>query len=271
MNASLLVFVASIALAVAAAWAAPAPNRNGDESKVGTYTLPELLLTEDGRRVADVFLWRNVRRGELLRAFATNMYGRTPAIPVKLRAETIATKRAAVDGLATRTLVTLRLFDDPAASKITLMLYVPNAARGPAPVFLGLNYYGVASVEPDPSLPLTDQWMRPAPDMGIVNNRQTEATRDRVRPFAPRQNRALGRRAGRTFRRDHLQQQRQGWRGPRPSQLRRDHGRLGARASLLVLRKLPQLRGPRCGAPHRSAHVARIGRPASALCGQRDA
>ena len=71
----------------------------------------------------------------------------------------------------------LRFFDDPAAPQITLMLYVPNAARGPAPVLLGLNYYGLASLESDPSLPLTDRWMRPTADIGIVKNRATEATR----------------------------------------------------------------------------------------------
>jgi hypothetical protein len=164
-------------LAPALAAAAAPDARNTDESKVGTYTLPETLVTKDGRRVTDATLWRQVRRGELLEDFATSTYGRTPAIPVKLRAETMATRRDAVDGLATRTIVRLRFFADPAAPQVTLMLYVPNAARGPVPVLLGLNYYGLAAVEPDPALPLTDQWMRPIASMGIVNNRATEATR----------------------------------------------------------------------------------------------
>jgi hypothetical protein len=162
--------------AVAAGWPA---HYNTDESKVLPYTLPELLRAHDGRPVADVATWRGVRRGELLRAFGSNVYGRTPALPVRVRAEVTATKRDAVDGLATRTLVTLRLFDDPAASSIRLALYVPNSAPRPVPVMLGLNYYGVASIEADPSLPLTDQWMRPTADMGIVKNRATEATRGR--------------------------------------------------------------------------------------------
>ena len=172
-----VVLLSSLMLAPALAAAAALDARNTDESKVGTYTLPETLVTKDGRRVTDATLWRQVRRGELLEDFATSTYGRTPAIPVKLRAETIATRRDAVDGLATRTLVRLRFFDDPAAPQLMLMLYVPNAARGPVPVLLGLNYYGLAAVEPDPSLPLTDQWMRPIASMGIVNNRATEATR----------------------------------------------------------------------------------------------
>jgi hypothetical protein len=177
MTIRLPLFVAALALPGLALRAATPSDRNTDENKVGTYILPELLFTKEGRRVTDADLWRNVRRGELLDAFAASTYGRTPAIPVRLRAEELATRRDAVDGLATRTIVQLRFFEDPAAPRLTLMVYVPNAVRRPAPVLLGLNYYGLASVEPDPSLPLTDQWLRPAADLGIVKNRATEATR----------------------------------------------------------------------------------------------
>ena len=169
-------FLASIVAATLLPAASPA-DRNTDESKVGAYALPEVLLTKDGRRVANTTLWREIRRGELIEDFAVSTYGRTPSLSVKLRAETIAVRRDAVDGLATRILVRLRFFEDPAAPEVTLMLYLPNAARGPVPCLLGLNYYGVASVESDPALPLTDRWMRPAADMGIVKNRATEATR----------------------------------------------------------------------------------------------
>src|SRR5688500_12850448 len=119
-------FLCAFVLLATPAWSATS-ERNTDESKVVPYTLPDLLMTKDGRRVSDAALWQNVRRRELLEDFATSTYGRAPAIPVKLRAEVRATKRDAVDGLATRTLVELRFFDDPNAPKITLMLYVPNA------------------------------------------------------------------------------------------------------------------------------------------------
>lgn len=172
-----LVLSAALVLPATAGFAAQPTERNIDESKVRPYTLPELLVTKDGRRISDVALWRDVRRAELLEDFAVSTYGRTPVFPFKLRAEVVATRRDAVDGLATRTIVRLRFFDDPAAPQISLLLYVPNAARGPVPAMVGLNYYGLASVEPDPALPLTDRWMRPTKEMGIVNNRATEATR----------------------------------------------------------------------------------------------
>lgn len=152
-------------------------GRNYDEAKVAPYTLPDPLLARDGHRITTTNEWNSLRRGEILQDFRDLMYGHTPKLPIKLRAETTATRKDAVGGLATRTLVTLRFFDDPAAPKIHLMLYVPNGAKKPAPVFLGLNYFGNASVEKDPTIPLSDRWMRTAADMGIVNNRATEATR----------------------------------------------------------------------------------------------
>jgi hypothetical protein len=150
---------------------------NEDESKVGAYSLPDPLLCQDGSRVKDVPVWQSKRRGEILRSFAKHMYGLTPVPPQQLRGQITASRTDAVGGLATRRLITLRCFDDPAAPCIHLMLYVPNGASKPAPVFLGLNYWGNASVEADPDIPLSDRWMRPSTETGIVNNRATEATR----------------------------------------------------------------------------------------------
>jgi len=162
-------------------WGDGAPQdaygRNYDESKVGPYTLPGPLVGNDGKRVTNTNAWQTTRRGEILLSFRDLMYGHTPQLSLKLRSQVIASRTDAVDGLATRTVVTLRFFEDPQAPRIHLMLYVPNAARQPAPVFLGLNYYGNASIEKDPAIPLGKQWMRPSADAGIVKNRATEATR----------------------------------------------------------------------------------------------
>lgn len=114
------------------------PGLNYDEAMVDNYTLPDPLLTRDGRRITPTDEWNPLRRDEILHDFSDLMYGHTPKLPVKLRAETTATRQDAVDGLATRTLVTLRFFDAPDAPQIQLMLYVPNHAKQPTPVFLGL-------------------------------------------------------------------------------------------------------------------------------------
>lgn len=155
---------------------APPPYQH-DERQVPAYTLPPLLVARDGRPVDTPARWREIRRAELLQDFARTTYGFTPRLEFRLRSRIVATRSDAVGGLATRTLVELSFFDDPAAPKVLLMVYLPNGTKGPVPAMVGLNYYGVASVEPDPALPLTDRWMRPVKEFGIVNHRATEATR----------------------------------------------------------------------------------------------
>lgn len=151
-------------------------GRNYVEANVGTYTLPDPLLCNDGRRVTDANTWITVRRNEVLRDFRDLMYGHNPELPIRPRSEVIATRENAVNGLATRTIITLRFFDNPDAPCINLMLYIPNMATGPVPVFLGLNFYGNASVEDDPSIPLVKGWMRQH-RTAVVNNRATESLR----------------------------------------------------------------------------------------------
>lgn len=149
---------------------------NYDESKVGDYTVPDPLLGKDGKRVTDATSWRDKRRNEILRDFRDLMYGHTPALPFKLRAQEVATRRDAVDGLATRTIVKLHFFDDPKAPHIELMYYIPNKSAGPVPMFLGLSFTGNASIDDDPTIPLPMGWMRPQQGV-VINNRATEALR----------------------------------------------------------------------------------------------
>ncbi|MGC3969401.1 MAG: hypothetical protein QM775_19180 [Pirellulales bacterium] len=46
----------------------------------------------------------------------------------------------------------------PDAPVIRLLVYVPNNRRGPAPVFLGMNFDGNHTVDADPGITLVDAW-----------------------------------------------------------------------------------------------------------------
>ncbi len=127
------------------------PDTNYDESKVPPYQLPDPLVGFDGRPVTSPKLWREMRRPEILRAFATNIYGRTPEVATQLRFEGTSIEPRALDGLATRKQVTIRLFPETNAPWIDLLLFIPNHAPKPAPVFLGLSY-GNQGVHPDPGI-----------------------------------------------------------------------------------------------------------------------
>src|SRR5580765_5995133 len=51
---------------------------NYDESKVKPYTLPELLKMANGDPVKDADMWFKKRRPEILKLFATEIFGRIP-------------------------------------------------------------------------------------------------------------------------------------------------------------------------------------------------
>ncbi len=55
-----------------------------------------------------------------------------------------------------------------------LLIYTPKADE-PAPAFLGLNFQGNHSVDPDPTISLSDRWVRPGEH--VKDNRATEAAR----------------------------------------------------------------------------------------------
>ncbi len=126
-------------------------DTNYDESKVPEYELPDPLICFDGTPVSDPETWRARRRPELLRAFETNIYGRTPPVAVHVRGTITSVKTDAFEGLATRKEIALRLFDDDQAPSIDLLLFIPNQCPQPVPVFLGLNY-GNQGVHPDPTI-----------------------------------------------------------------------------------------------------------------------
>ncbi len=126
-------------------------DTNYDESKVPKYKLPDPLVCFDGRAVTDTKIWRDKRRPEILHTFETQVYGKVPPFQTSLHFETTSNDPKALEGLATRKEIRIRLFEGDSVPWIDLLLFVPNEANGPAPVFLGLNY-GNQGVHPDPGI-----------------------------------------------------------------------------------------------------------------------
>jgi hypothetical protein len=153
------------------------PDVNYDEAKVRPYTLPDPLVMADGARVTTARDWTQRRRPELLKLFETHVYGRTPAARLKLRHQVISTDPKALGGKALRKEVTLYFTDRNDGPKMDLLIFLPAGAKGPVPVFLGLNFNGNHAVHPDPGIKLSTAWMRPNPAGGVVNNRATEKSR----------------------------------------------------------------------------------------------
>ncbi len=132
---------------------------NYDESKVGHYPLPDLLVLQDGEPVTTATMWYKQRRPELLNILENQMFGRTPTERLKLRYGPVSIEKNALNGKAIRTEVTIYFSSHNNGPKMHLLLYVPANAHGPVPVFLGLNWGGNQTVADDPGIRLTDVWV----------------------------------------------------------------------------------------------------------------
>ena len=136
---------------------------------------PDPLRMFDGNKVTSASQWRQARRPELQTLFEHYIYGRIPFPPAAVRARFGPEYRDFLDGQATLKLVTLETGRND-APRIDLMLVVPNARRGPAPVFLAMNFCGNHALTADPRVPLTRGWLRNT-CQGCTNNAATEAAR----------------------------------------------------------------------------------------------
>ena len=134
-----------------------AAQRNFDEAKVPHYTLPDPLVSLDGRPVASAAQWKTQRRQEIVALFEDNMYGRSPAPPADLHFEIMEHDRPALDGSALRTQVRIHLSADETSHPLSLLIYRPPS-DAPVPVFLGLNSRGNQTVLDDPQIELGTRW-----------------------------------------------------------------------------------------------------------------
>ena len=150
---------------------------NQDESKVPAYTLPDPLKRSDGKRITDRQQWLQQQRGVLLKLFADNVYGKMPGKPRNMKFKIISVDSFALGGSAIRKQVTISFTNSAAAPSMDLLIYLPKSAKGPVPVFIGLNFYGNQTIHADNSIPLSARWMLNNEEKGLVNNRATEASR----------------------------------------------------------------------------------------------
>src|SRR5258708_37241916 len=103
--------VSAMVLACGAAWgqnAKPLASEvagipvNYEESRVGTYTLPDLLVLSNGKSVRDAKTWTQKRRPEIVRLFEENQYGRSPGRPAGMSFDVFDKGTPAFGGKALR-------------------------------------------------------------------------------------------------------------------------------------------------------------------------
>ena len=121
---------------------------NYDESKVGSYTLPDPLKMADGAIVADAEAWRARRRGEILDLYQQHIFGRVPANIPGVTWQVTEREAGARAGASLRKLIVGTVGTGPGAPTIKVTLHTPSAAAKPVPVILLVNFGGGAPPPP---------------------------------------------------------------------------------------------------------------------------
>ena len=156
-NTLLLVGLAITLLQSTTALSQVPSDANVDEAKVKPYTLPDPLVMANGAKVTSAAQWQKIQRPYLYHLFEKNVYGRYPATLVSIHFKIRETDHHALHGAATRKQVIIFLKPGDTSVFIDILMYLPNKVKGPASVFVGYNFTGNATVQPDPAIFLSDR------------------------------------------------------------------------------------------------------------------
>ncbi|NLY25000.1 MAG: acetylxylan esterase, partial [Bacteroidales bacterium] len=107
---------------------------NYDESKTGSWELPDLFTLQSGSRVTNAKDWMEQRRPEIARLFASEQFGKSPR-RIPRQANLFDAGSPALEGKALRKQVRLYFTDDTARHQADMVIYLPAEATGPVPLF----------------------------------------------------------------------------------------------------------------------------------------
>lgn len=114
---------------------------NYNEALVGKYTLPDILTTQNGKKVTDKGTWLSVRRPEIVKLFETYQFGKLPPAPAKLNYNVFDKGTPTFNGTATRKQVRIYLTPtDTAKHYMDMLVYLPANSAKPAPLILLINF-----------------------------------------------------------------------------------------------------------------------------------
>src|SRR5690554_3265476 len=121
--------------------------QNYDETKVGTYTLPDVLVTEAGKKVTTTQEWEQTRRPEILKLFEDHVYGQVPKDFDNIKFKVINQDKKAMDGKATLKKVAITITRNKKSVTMNLLMFTPNKVKKPVPMFLVINHRGIRTMD----------------------------------------------------------------------------------------------------------------------------
>lgn len=129
-----------------------------DEALVPAYTLNDLMVMNDGRRISTLEEWRE-RRKELQTILEETVYGKVPSIPFEISSEILEDWSPAFDGIGKRKQRRLTITTEHGSISANVLIYAPQNIETPVPAFLGLNFFGNQTIAPDPNIIATKTWL----------------------------------------------------------------------------------------------------------------
>ena len=121
--------------------------QNYDESKVGEYQLPKLLVSESGQTISTPEQWESIRRPEILKLFEDHVYGQVPKDFADIRFIVTNQDKKAMDGKATLKEVAITVTRNNKSVTMNLLMFTPNKVKKPVPMFLVINHRGLKTMD----------------------------------------------------------------------------------------------------------------------------
>ena len=122
-------------------------SQNYDESKVGEYRLPELLVSQEGKIVGTPTQWENIRRPEIIKLFENNVYGQVPKEFDDIQFKVVNKDENAMNGKATLKEVAITVSQSNRSITMNLVMFTPNKVNEPVPMFLVINHRGIKTMD----------------------------------------------------------------------------------------------------------------------------
>lgn len=121
--------------------------QNYDESKVGAYSLPPLLIDENGKEIHTIDEWEQIRRPQILHLFEDHIYGQVPHSFDSICFKKTKEDKKALEGKATFKEIDITVSKRGQSVTIHTLMFVPNVKTQPVPAFLVINHRGVETMD----------------------------------------------------------------------------------------------------------------------------
>jgi hypothetical protein len=133
---------------------------NYSEDSLGTYTLPDVLTLQNGKKVNDAKTWTEKRRPEIVNLFEEHQFGKMPSKPADMSFNVFDKGTEVLGGKAIRKQVTVYFTKDTSEPKMDLLIYLPAKTNKPSPLLLIINFSANSNAVDDPGVKPGEVWTR---------------------------------------------------------------------------------------------------------------